>query len=145
MEFDVYSIAKAKTVVYCPYSIYRYFIGRVDQSISKNSYIRNYKNHEHVVFNIIKFYNENKDLTKEKRMYILNKIIIPMVIAHYTIIIQFKKSSKDFREFEKKFKKYPEIYNNPKIATRMKRFHRKTKGSFVRVDGFLKRIKEKLF
>lgn len=142
MEFDVFSIAKAKTITYYPYSIYRYFIGRVDQSISKNSYIKNYKNHEHVVFNVIKFYMEDKNLSKEKRSYILNKIIIPLVIANYTIIIQFKKSSKDFREFEKQFKNYPEIYNNSKIATRMKRFHRKTNGVFVRYDGMLRKLKK---
>lgn len=145
MEFDVYSIAKAKTVVYYPYSIYRYFIGRVDQSISKKSYIKNYKNHEQVLFNVMKFYTEDEKLSKEKKQYILNKVIIPLVIANYTIIIGFKKSSKDFREFEKKFKNYPEIYNNPKVATRMKKFHRKTNGVFVKFDVPLKRIKEKLF
>ena len=41
MEYNVYSIEKAKTITYYPYDIYRYFIGRSGQSVSKKSFIKN--------------------------------------------------------------------------------------------------------
>ena len=43
MEYNVYSIEKAKTITYYPYDIYRYFIGRSGQSVSKKSFIKKKK------------------------------------------------------------------------------------------------------
>ena len=139
MEFDAFSIAKAKTIVYYPLDIYRYFIGRVDQSISENSYKRNYAQHENVIFNLINFYY-NSDVSALKKSYILNKLILPMIVAHYVILIQFLESGKKYYAFEKRLSAYPEIYNNPIIATRMKKFHRKTKGMFVKFEHIIKRV-----
>ena len=67
-----------------------------------------------------------------------------MVIAHYVILIRYLKSGKEYIRFEKKLSKYPEIYNNPLIATRMKKLHRKTRGMFVRFDVLIKKIAGKL-
>lgn len=138
MEFDAYSIAKADTIAYYPLNIYRYFIGRVDQSISENSYKRNYAQHENVIFNLINFY-KNSDISAQKKSYILNKLILPMIVAHYVILIQFLKSGKKYYAFEKRLSKFPDIYKHPAIATRMKRIHRATHGMFVKSETFIKK------
>ncbi len=143
MEFDAFSIERANTIVYYPLDIYRYFIGRVDQSISEASYKRNFKQHEGVIFNLINYYY-SADISEGKKRYILNKLILPMIVAHYVILIQFLKSGKEYKRFEKKLSQYPYIYGHPLIATRMKRIHRKTGGLFVRYDGVIKRIAHKL-
>lgn len=139
MEFDAFSITKAETIAYYPLDIYRYFIGRVDQSISENSYKRNYKQHENVIFNLISFYY-NSDVSECKKRYILNKLILPMIVANYVILIQFLSSGRKYYDFEKRLSKYPEIYNNPLIATRMKKLHRKTHGIFIKCEKFIKRV-----
>lgn len=139
MEFDAYSIAKAETIVYYPLDVYRYFIGRVDQSISQNSYKRNYLQHEAVIFNLINFYY-NSDVSERKKFYILNKLILPMIVANYVILIQFLASGKKYYNFEKQLSKYPEIYNNPIIATKMKKLHRKTHGIIVKNEKFIRRV-----
>lgn len=144
MEFDAFSIEKAKTIVYYPFDIYRYFIGRIDQSISENSYKRNYKQHEGVIFNLINYYC-NADISAAKKSYILTKLILPMITAHYVILVQYLKSGKEYIKFERKLSAYPQIYNHPLIATKMKKLHRKTNGILVRFDGIIKRIAEKLF
>lgn len=145
MEFDTYVIADAKTVTHYNLDIYRYFIGRSNQSISKQSYIRNFKQHEKILFNIVNYWKGNKELSDGKRQYIYNKIIIPMLTAQYTILIQFLRSGKEYRAFEKELEEYPELYNETKVITRMKRFHRKTNGIFVRYDDLIKRIFFKIF
>ncbi len=145
MEFDAYSIKDVNTIVYYPLDIYRYFIGRPNQSISKQSYIRNYKQHEKIVFNIINFYCTNKDLSEEKKVYIAQKLIIPLLVGHYTIIMDFLKSPKEFRAFEKKLKKYPDFYNDAKIATRLRRITRKTNGIFIRYYEFFRKVRSKIF
>lgn len=139
MEFDAYSIAKADTIVYYPLDIYRYFIGRTDQSISMNSYKRNYAQHENIIFNLINYYY-NSDISSQKKSYILNKLILPMILANYVILIQYWKSGKKYYSFEQRLSEYPEIYNNPSIATRMKKFHRKTHGMFVKFERLIKRL-----
>ena len=97
-----------------------------------------------MLFNLIKFYTE-ANISESKKKYILNKLILPMIIAHYTVLIQFLKSPKEFRKFESKLKVYDAIYNNSKIATRMKKFHRKTRGRFIKCDNSIKRLKNKIF
>ena len=139
MEFDAFSIAKVNTIAYYPLDIYRYFIGRVDQSISENSYKRNYLQHENVIFRLIDFY-ENSNVSAQKKAYILNKLILPMIVAHYVILIQFLVSREKYYAFEKRLSKHPEIYNNSFVATRMKRFHRRTHGVFVKSEKLIKRV-----
>ena len=139
MEFDAYSIAKANSIAYYPLDIYRYFIGRINQSISENSYKRNFKQHENVIFNLIRFYYDS-DISSTKKNYIRDKLILPMIVANYVILIQYLKSGKKYMYFEKKLSQYPEFYNHPHIATRMKRFHRKTRGIFVKSEKLIKRI-----
>lgn len=144
MEFDAYSIAKANTITYYPFDVYRYFIGRVNQSISQNSYKKNYKQHENVIFKLIDFYNTAK-ISENKKNYILQKLILPMIIAHYVILIQFLKSGKKYYAFEKKLSKYPNIYNNAMVATKAKRFYRKTHGIFVKFDKPIRKLASILF
>ncbi len=144
MEFDAYSIEKAETITYYPLNIYRYFIGRIDQSISQDSYTRNFKQHEKVLFNLINYYT-NSEISTNKKNYILNKLIIPMLVAHYTILVQFLKSRKEYNIFEKKLKKYPNLYNDPRIATKMKKFHRKTHGIFIKYTNLIKKLSSKIF
>ena len=140
MEFDAYSIAKAKTIVYYPLDIYRYFIGRTGQSISRQSYCKNYKQHEQVLFNLIK-YVQCSDVSEQKKSYITNKLIFPMLAAHHTILLHFLRSGKAYDAFERKLKEYPAIYNAPCVATRGQRFHRATRGWFVKINPLLLKIK----
>lgn len=146
MEFDVYSIINAKTVVYYPLDIYRYFIGRTGQSVSKQSFMRNYKQHEKVLINILEYVRSMSNLSVQKQSYILNKVVIPMTKAHYIIVGQYWTKRKLFIEFDNRLKKYDEIYNNPNVANQFVRFYRKTNGIglklstlFVRLKGILKR------
>ena len=143
MQFDAYSIAYANTITFYPLDVYRYFIGRVDQSISIQSYSKNFKQHEKVLFILLDFYNTSS-ISDNKKSYVLNKLIIPMLTAHYTILIQFLKSPREFRLFEEELKKYPFIYNDPRIKTRMKVFHRKTKGVFIKQNDLIKRFGKKI-
>lgn len=139
MEFDAFITANAKTVVFYPLDIYRYYIGRLGQSISAESYKRNYAQHEAVIFRLIEFY-KNSHLSEAKQRYVLNKLILPMINSHYLILIQYLKSGEKYYAFEKKLSKYPDIYQNAAIVTNMRRMHRKTHGIFVKHDAAIGKI-----
>lgn len=139
MEFDAFVAADAKTIVFYPLDIYRYFIGRAGQSISEESYKRNYAQHEAIIFRLIEFY-KNSDISEAKRRYVLDKLILPMIHSHYLILIQYLKSGEKYYAFEKKLSKYPDIYQNAAIVTNMRIMHRKTHGIFVKNEAAIRKM-----
>ncbi|MBQ3409059.1 MAG: glycosyltransferase [Clostridia bacterium] len=145
MELNVYSIINAKTIVYYPLDLYVYYIGRSGQSISRESYTRNYKNHEHVTMKIINEYYNNPNITEQKRRYIKEKIIIPLIVNQYIITNVYFTNGEAFRSFDSKLKKYDEFYNidlNHKF--RMK-IYRITNGRAIRAFQIFDGIKRRIF
>lgn len=139
MEFDAFVAAYARTIVYYPLDIYRYFIGRAGQSVSEESYKRNYAQHEAIIFRLIGFY-KNAELSEAKRTYVLNKLILPMIQSHYLILTQYLKSTEKYNAFEKKLSEYPDIYHHTAIVTNMRKMHRKTHGIFVKHEAAIGKL-----
>lgn len=133
MEYNFIGYLNSQTVVYYPLDVYNYYLGRAGQSVSAESYRRNFKQHEKVTFRLIKeYYSIRNNVNENKKSYLMNRIIIPLVEAQYYILTQNLVSGKEFRLFDKKLKKYTEIYNNARIARKAIKIHRVTKGLAVR-------------
>lgn len=145
MELNSIAFAKAKTVKYYPLDLYIYYLGRQGQSISAASFKKNYKNHEHVTLRIIEdvYYKEN--LSKLKKDYLKNKIIFPLIATQYYITTEYFDSGKEFMEFDRKLKDYPEFYKAKEIMNSRVKIYRTTKGHFKKVVKFLVRIKQMIF
>lgn len=142
MELNEYISMLCKTVTYYPLNIYRYLLGRDNQSVAKASYMRNYKDHEKVTIKLIETLNNNEyNISEIRRDYIIRKIILPMIKTQYIITIQFFKKGRPFREFESKLKKYIEFYNHPTVKTRAIKFHRGTKGYLIKFNNTIIKIK----
>lgn len=144
MELNVYGIINANTVVYYPLDLYVYYIGRAGQSVSRESYTKNYKNHEHVTMKIINEYYNNPNITEQKRKYIKEKIIIPLIKNQYIITNVYFTNGKAFRSFDKQLKKYGEFYNLDFENTLRMKIYRATNGKTIRLfqifDGIKRRI-----
>lgn len=146
MEYNTYGFMNAQTVTYYPLDLYIYYIGREGQSISKESYTKNYKHHETVTLKLIKEFYENPKITPNKREYLKEKIIIPMVEAQYYITTEYLNQKEPFLTLDKEIMKHDELYHIPKIASKRVKFHRKTKGRLIKamhvydkIKGILKR------
>ena len=114
MEFILFPILEIKTMIYLNYNIYRYFIGRPEQSISINSYVRNRKDHEKVLRKILKFYGDIKENNNRKGY--VHKIVLQLLNSHYIIYckaqLNDKKDIQEIREFTKFLKSnYNDLYN----------------------------------
>lgn len=141
MELNTYVAIACNTIKYYPMYIYRYLLGRTNQSVTKASYMKNVKLHEKIIFSIINILEKNKDnISDLKRQYIINKIILTMVKSQYIITIEFYNNGKYFREFESQFKKYKYLYNDPSIVTRGVKFHRRTHGRLIFLNSFILKI-----
>ena len=119
MEYNFIIYANAKTVTYYPLTIYSYYLGRAGQSMSEKLKDR---------------------LSEGKKQYLANRIIVPLCDSQYYVSLYFFKENKYFLSFDKKFKAYPEFYNNPKIAGKQIRLHRLTRGFTTRFNHLFDRL-----
>lgn len=145
MELNSIAFSKAKTITYYPFNIYMYYIGRAGQSISADSFKKNYKNHEHVTIRIIKDIYNKFELSENKKNYLKEKIIIPLVKAQYYITTEYFNVKEPFMDFDNRLKDFPEFYNNNNIIERRIKIYRFTKGRFMKTIKSLIFIKHKLF
>lgn len=145
MELNAMAFANAKTVKYYPLDIYVYYLGRMGQSVSSESFKRNYKHHEKVTLRIIEDIYLKCDLNEEKKTYIKNKIILPLITTQYYIVTDYFTGGKQFIEFDDKLKKYDEFYNDGSYLNRKIKLYRMTHGKFVNVIRFLVYIKHIIF
>ena len=116
MQYDVVPIKYVKTFSYYNLNIYRYYIGRKDQSVNMSSYVRNKLHHERVMKFLIDYYTDaREELSENKREYI-EIILIYMLYTHYTIFVTYdtnrKEAYRQIKEFDAYFKnKNISLYN----------------------------------
>ena len=152
MLYNAYSILEIDTVKRYDLNVYLYYIGNIGQSVSREGMMRNYKHHENVILELMNIYTNDKRYSEPKREYILRILLLPMVSVQYYINLELFHSGKKFRTFEKRVRKYPEIMKNKEFNIRHIKFHRKTKGIFVRYHliflrffDILRKIKYKIY
>lgn len=111
MQYNVVPIPYVNSFVYFDLDIYRYFIGRLDQSVNTASFVKNHLNHDKVVKYLIDYYSDLTDISDTKKEYI--KIILKYILfTHYSIYcIYFKKKRQGYK-LVKEFDKY--LYNKNK-------------------------------
>lgn len=104
MELNAYTFIFAKTLEFYPLSPYIYLVGRAEQSVSKESFMKRHKQHERVIFEIIEKCNL---LTKDaERKRCVKRTILDQMIGTQTIIYRdFLKDKKSLRQFKKLLRK----------------------------------------
>ena len=133
MEFDLYAVVNAETVSYYPLNVYQYAVGREDQSVSKKSFMKNFKNHETVIFTMLDYMEAHPEISDLKTDYINNKLITPLLKMQYQILIDWMQDAEEFNKFDEKMKKYPHMYKRRRSYVNDKiRFNRRTSGKFIK-------------
>lgn len=127
MQLNTQVILAAKTIKYFNLDIYRYYIGRTNQSISKNGFIKNRYDHEAVILTLISLINDKKYSCTNKRDFIIKRYIVPMINVQYLILFEFMKSSHEFMAFDKKLRIHHEFYAHNSVSTMKIRFLRTTR------------------
>ncbi len=98
MEYNILPIEHLNSFIYLDYDIYRYWIGRPQQSIDVRNTFRNRSHHEKVLRRIIDFYSSHP-LTTNKKCYI-EKIIVLMLNSHYFIYCSQRVSHDEAQEIK---------------------------------------------
>lgn len=141
MEYNLINYIYSTTFVYIPIYVYNYYLGRADQSVSRDSFIKNYFHHEKVSLRLLEEYQKYADkISNNKKMYLKENIIIPICKLQYELAYSYIKSKSKFSNFDKKIKAYPEIYNLDQINTKLIKFHRFTNGIFCFANNLIEKI-----
>lgn len=146
MQYNVESILSVETFTYYNLNIYRYYIGRRDQSVNITSFVRNKLHHEKVMKHLIDFFCTNFNKMSSSKKHYIEMILCYMLNTHYTIFCEYDTSHTDAYKQIKAFDLYlkevsPYLY---KLSNNMGfiRYHRKSKFLFVKTQS---RIMRKIY
>ena len=110
MQYNIQAIEQVKTFTYYDLDIYRYYIGRKDQSTNVNSMVKNKLHHEKVMKYLVEYYANNKSkMTKNKEKYI-EQILYYMLFTHYTIFCSYDKNYDEAYHQIKDFDEYCDVF-----------------------------------
>ena len=113
MEYILLPYLEMDSMIALDFDIYRYFIGRLDQSINIQSYVKNRMHHDKVCKRILEFYKQIPD-SNPKKEYIKNCLLI-LLNTHYIIYCKArlpeKETIKEMIEFDEFLKREePTLY-----------------------------------
>ncbi len=137
MIYNAIPILKTNTFSYLDLDIYRYFIGRKDQSVNLDSFVRNQAHHDRVVRYLIEFYENNKaEMNQFKQSYI-RLMFKYMIYTHYCIFLMYEKdmnnSYNQLKAFDAYLKKASQELYSLMSTYRYIGKHRDTKFIFVKL------------
>ena len=105
MQYNIMPIVKTNNFTYYDLDIYRYFVGRMDQSVNVSSFVKNQDSHEKVARFMIDFYENNNNILSNTKKQYLQIIIKYMLNTHYAIYCQYDDNKKNSYSKIKKFDK----------------------------------------
>ena len=112
-EYLLKTAAYAKDVIFLNLDIYRYLVGNITQSVSHNSYVQRYDQHERVIRECLHFSQIGGKWSEKKLDYMIRRIL-PLIRTHYLIALIYETKRKEglkktieFRSFLKKT--YPQF------------------------------------
>ena len=139
MQFNVFPVPCIRSFRFYDLDIYRYFIGRPDQSMNLSNFVKNRVMHEKVMKFLIEFYVKNeRDLSENKKGY-LRLILYYMLTTHYYIFCFYpekgsKELYKDIRSFDDYLRNASEDLYFMMNEVGQIRYNRKSKFIFVRIN-----------
>lgn len=115
MQYNIQAIEHVDSFVYLDLDIYRYFIGRKEQSMNMNNFVKNKEHHDKVIRKLIDYYVENKESYSKNRNEYIQMILVYMLYTHYSIYCIYDKDKRNARKEIISFNNYlksksPELF-----------------------------------
>lgn len=141
MQFNVVPMTVVKTFAYYNLDIYRYFIGRPDQSMNMDNFVRNQNHHKKMVQWLIEYYTGKKDELNENQRKYIEMILIYTLNTHYAIYCEYDQNHKRAYEEITAFDAYlknvnADLYEKLNVMGYV-RYNRQTNFKAIRRSGKL--------
>lgn len=116
IEYVYYPLSRAKTFKYIPVSLYQYFIGRDDQSVSFKSFFNNRNHYIPILSRLLSSKEDDTNInTNGSRIlgYVLNLLFSYFLSMQLLVEVPSKETNRIIRSLLENLKKfYPNIYKN---------------------------------
>ena len=117
MQYNIEPIMYVNTFTYYDLDIYRYYIGRKDQSVNTSSFVKNQDHHEKVTKYLIEYFTKSQNKYSKNKFKYIEMILLYLLYTHYTIFITYdsnhKSAYRKIKDFDKWFKNInPNLYEN---------------------------------
>jgi glycosyltransferase involved in cell wall biosynthesis len=123
MEYCTLSLTHVERVKYFDLSVYRYFLGRPNQTVERSSFEKKYMQHEQVIFRIAN-YVENTPLSEPKQQYIVNNILKPLINSHRMVVGEWLADEDELKLFDRGVRRYTLLRDLHLPQIRVDRFGR---------------------
>lgn len=104
MQFNVVPMTVVETFAYYDLDIYRYFIGRPDQSMNMNNFVRNHEHHKKMIKWLIEYYTSKMEELNQNQKKYIEMILIYTLYTHYSIYCVYdtnhKRAYKEIVDFD---------------------------------------------
>jgi glycosyltransferase involved in cell wall biosynthesis len=105
MQYNIYPVPFVNTFLFLNYRVYRYFIGRLEQSINYENFVRNYEHHNRVLKDLMYFYIRYKPILPAVKSEYIKRFLIWHIYVHYSIGLEYDKNKKRGRKRARQFDK----------------------------------------
>lgn len=153
MQYNIYPIPFLKTVRFLDYEVYRYFMGRPNQSMSQENLMRNLPNHQKVLNFLVEYYAKYQDSVSENIKDYMGLMIYFMYYTFMDLVCMKMKDRRQayqiFKEFDQYLKRTtPDLYERVDVFSYL-HYSRKLgyiniwmfNKPFVKIENIAKRIK----
>ena len=115
VEYILFPIPYVNTIRYLDYSLYRYCVGNINQSISLANMVKRYDHHNRVMRRVITFYAQTQ-VPEKKKAYMRN-ILDQLLVTHYNLCLHDDRDKKRGLERAKSFDEFlketsPELFKD---------------------------------
>lgn len=139
MQYNVVPITRVNNFTYYHLDIYRYFIGRKEQSMNMDNFVRNQEHHKKMIKWLIEYYTKVGDsLSSNKKEYI--EIILTYTLnTHYSIYCEYdnnhQRAYREITAFDRYLQQANLVLYERLNCMAYVRYNRKTHFVFVRING----------
>lgn len=131
VEYLLFPIPFAKTVMFTPESVYRYAVGNANQSINPSVFVKRYDHHDRVIRRMLSYYKEHlPQMEAGQAQYMKSLFVNRLLPSHYTLSLIWDvdrtrgcERAKDFDAFLKSVSEelYTECGKNLKAVKKARR------------------------
>lgn len=119
MEYCTLGLTHLETLKYLGLDVYRYSLGRAGQSVSAESYRQRYRQHEAVIFRLCDYVRDTP-LSDGKRRYIVDRVLLAIIGAHYNVLDELVKDPAVLAAFEARLGAYDFLIGKAATGRRKK-------------------------
>lgn len=123
VEYHILPLPFVNSIINLDLYIYKYMVGNVNQSVSKNMMVKNYNNHENMIkYTLEKLRSHQYESISLNCSKYIENIMMQVIRTNYLINIEYNSDFKDATLKAQSFDRWFKVFDNEMHSSFMKRY-----------------------